>query len=364
VFLGLAGCFDPTNTPEDSTGTGDDTSADDADDDDDDDDGPTTSATDPTAESGDPSGPTTTAEDSSATDPDTGTSVTDDTGSPECPAPNTCADAAPDGWSGPVVVFRGDIDAPPPPCAVPYPIPELETFGDPSVPAGDCDCECTPPNDAFCDGGTVIYNTTSATCDTPSTNFFIEDGCAEFGGEFFSIRYFEFDGSGVQIFGGDCTPAATENIPPAEHGSIVVVCGGGDEDGTCDGDQVCVPAPESPFQDRLCVWQDGDVDCPADTAYTEKELYFDTISDDRDCSTCTCGPLGGTCDDAAVIMRADAGCAGAAGSIIGDAMCAQASIGADSAELTATPNPECAPTGGVLEGDVTELGPHTICCTP
>ena len=29
MFLGLAGCFDPTNTPEDSTGTGEDTSADD-----------------------------------------------------------------------------------------------------------------------------------------------------------------------------------------------------------------------------------------------------------------------------------------------------------------------------------------------
>ena len=53
-----------------------------------------------------------------------------------------------------------------------------------------------------------------------------------------------------------------------------------------------------------------------------------------------------------------------AGNIIGDAMCAQAGIGADSAELTASPNPECAPNGGDLEGDVTELGPHTICCTP
>lgn len=374
VLLVVGGCFDPTEPPPENETEGDTTSASA---DDDDDDGPTVSATmsasatDPTVgpddssgdPSGDPTGPTTTAEDSSATDPDSDTSTTD-TGDPGCLSPNTCVDAAPAGWSGPVVMFRGDVDARPPACAVPYPLPDLEAFGDLSVPAGDCDCDCTPPGDAYCDGGSVIYNQADAACNTPTTTFFVEDGCAEFGGEFFSIRYFEFDASTVQIFGSDCTPSAQETIPPAEHGSIVVVCGGASEEGTCeDGAQVCVPAADSPFQERLCIWQDGDVDCPAGS-YTEKEVYYDSFDDERDCSTCTCGPLGGSCDDPAVIMRANAGCGGTAGNIIGDAMCAQAGIGADSAELTASPDPSCAPNGGDLEGDVTELGPHTICCTP
>jgi hypothetical protein len=246
---------------------------------------------------------------------------------------------------------------------VPYAIPDLTAFGDLDVPAGDCGCECTPPADAFCDGGSVIYNSTSATCDTPSTIFFFQNGCAEFGGEFFSIRFFEFDATGVQVFGSDCTPQPNEVIPAPVHQSVVVACSGASEVGACDGPQLCLPGPEAPFQDRLCIWQDGDVDCPADTAYTNKEVYFDSLTDERDCSTCTCGALGGTCDNPTAIMRADPGCGGAAGTVLGDAECGQAGVAADSAELDAAVNPSCDPQGGVLEGDVVENGPHTVCCT-
>jgi hypothetical protein len=239
---------------------------------------------------------------------------------------------------------------------------ELDAFGDLDVPAGTCDCDCTPPADAHCDGGTVIYNSTSATCDMPTTNFAISDGCAEFNGEFFSIRFFEFDATGVQVFGSDCDAVAQENIPPATHQSAVLACGGASEAGTC-ATGVCVPEPAAPFQDRLCIWQDGDVECPADTGYTAKEVVFDSLSDDRDCSVCSCGALGGSCGTPTVTLRADPGCNGTAGVELGDGECGQAGVAADSAELNAAVDPSCPPQGGMLEGDVTENGPHTICCT-
>jgi hypothetical protein len=62
-------------------------------------------------------------------------------------------------------------------------------------------------------------------------------------------------------------------------------------------------------------------------------------------------------------MRADASCAGAAGTVLDPGECGQAGVAADSAELTAAPDPMCPPQGGALQGDVTENGPHTICCT-
>ncbi|HWB80325.1 MAG TPA: hypothetical protein VG755_35415 [Nannocystaceae bacterium] len=357
-----AGCFAPTHTDgqneSEGSGTGDTTGT-----------SATTASTSATTATSTSATTATTASD--ATDPGTETTDAPDTGStmseeesgdPGCPAPNVCVDAAPEGWSGPAVLFRGDAAGRPPVCASPYPVHELDGFGDLDVPAGTCDCDCTPPDDAHCDGGSVIYNVSDATCNTTDTIFTISDGCAEFGGEYFSVRYFEFDASDVQVFGSDCEPVAQENIPPATHQSLVLACGGASEAGTC-ATGVCVPEPASPFQDRLCIWQDGDVECPADTGYTAKEVAFDSLTDDRECSTCSCGALGGSCGAPTVTLRADNGCNGTAGITLDDGECGQAGVAANSAELTAAVDPSCTPAGGELGGEVTENGAHTICCT-
>ncbi len=370
---GVGGCFSPTQTnggsetggSSDGSGTGSGTVG--------------TTASTITATSSDPTGDPTTVADSgtssatASSDP-TGdpTTVADsgsagssgDTSSPGCDAPNRCVDPAPAGWSGPGASFLGDIDAATPPCASPYPLPALETEGGLDVPAASCDCDCTPPGDAYCDGGTVTYNQNSATCDLPATSYAISDGCADFGAEYFSIRYFEFDATGVQVFGSNCTAVSNFDIPAPSHQIAVVTCDGGDTVGSCDGDALCMPVPADPFQDRLCIWQDGDLECPADTVYTVKELYFDGVSDDRECSPCSCGALAGTCTNASVTLRADNACVGASGNAIAAGGCGNGgTVAPNSASLTATPNPSCTPGGGNLGGDVVEQGPHTLCCT-
>jgi hypothetical protein len=59
--------------------------------------------------------------------------------------------------------------------------------------------------------------------------------------------------------------------------------------GSCDGgDGVCIPRAPGGYDERLCIFAQGDNECPAG-AFSEKSLLFSAVQDDRGCTECECG---------------------------------------------------------------------------
>jgi hypothetical protein len=56
-----------------------------------------------------------------------------------------------------------------------------------------------------------------------------------------------------------------------------------------------VPAQKAPFDEQLCVYQRGDLACPAGP-YRNKSVYFTGVDDTRSCTACDCSsPTATTC---------------------------------------------------------------------
>jgi hypothetical protein len=143
-----------------------------------------------------------------------------------------------------------------------------------------------------------------------------------------------------------CAPAAT----PAASG--------------CDAGEVCAPVTALPFQTQTyCIARSGIQTCP--TSYPAQRIYYQSFTDTRACSPCTCGPASGaTCSGGSVNFYGAPTCSGgvtpmsvpeACGSLGG----ARVGIFSDAA----TPSGgRCVPDGGAPVGGFQGATPTTICC--
>jgi hypothetical protein len=140
----------------------------------------------------------------------------------------------------------------------------------------------------------------------------------------------------------------------------------------CDTGQACAPSLSEGF--RLCLYMKGDrpeVPCPAPDYPERFVVYAAPVQDTRGCSPCTCGePEGADCA-AYVSIFTDSACGapvGAATPTLDDPACVDipsgSALGSKSASLVVDKPGTCAPSGGEFVGDVTPVGPMTLCCTP
>src|SRR5439155_14169506 len=129
--------------------------------------------------------------------------------------------------------------------------------------------------------------------------------------------------------------------------------------------RVCAAKPSPPFGSSLCIWQKGDVACPG-APYSVKRIYYDSATDTRDCSACTCDPpTSVTCSGVKVATFADGECpANPAGSITASGAClsAPASTSVVQASSSSVGVGSCAAKAVTPIGSVTPTGPTTVCC--
>ncbi len=62
---------------------------------------------------------------------------------------------------------------------------------------------------------------------------------------------------------------------------------------------ICLPDDLIEPGFALCIFRNGEHDCPDDpgTLFTERHIFYQSVQDDRQCSTCTCGPpVGSLCN--------------------------------------------------------------------
>lgn len=317
--------------------------------------GTPTSTTDP----GDPSGDVTTDPTTGPTtgDPDTDSSGTDTGPAPDaCDPAEICAPDAPPGWSGPAAVYRGAAE--PPPCPGALPTIGFTATDDLSAAAAACTCDCGDAQGFSCSATVHEANSSCLLACFDCDNFTLDDGqCTALPS---ADTHFSVAPAVLDTTGASCAPSATESIPEPSWNTQVQGCDVPDEAATCDGGR-CTAAPSDPYA-AMCIYTDGDAMCP-EGSYTEREVVYTGLSDDRDCSACTCGAPQGSCNGTVYFQS---GCGGLPilYGTVGSGSCGNVGQQHDFMSYGADPDVGCAPSGGDPTGGAEGTGAITVCCLP
>lgn len=315
-----------------------------------------------------------TTQDPSDSDPTPGS--LDSSGEPPtCPAgTHVCVGEVPVGWTGPVALLPSVGEDPEPECAGDWDELSTTAFTDLQASAAQCDCECATSVNSAC---TTVTLTRSALADSDCSpvqaTWDTGTNCTAMPA---SSPDMQQAGNGhywravAEVTSGTCAPMPTESIEPAVFSVRTTLCasGGGTSAG-CEAEEQCLPVPDGDYDGRMCIWQTGDLQCPAG-AWTERSLLHQDIADDRDCTACSCGDAEGECHGSLGLANA-ANCSGqlVANIPIDSTECTQGvsnltSLGADVLGALTPDNPTCDPSNSTPIGDAEAVDPITVCCLP
>lgn len=293
---------------------------------------------------------------------DTGTgsdAAGDDAATPAC----DCVPSAPGGWDGPVLVYEGASAAPA--CGGAYPDEVAE--GGTALSADPASCStCTCSGTGDCDmplgfeSGGVDASCGGACLSSVTSNCALLSPSCVVGQATTWVENHPPANAGT-----GCAPSAqAPSVSAASWDANARACAPDVtlERAICDAGELC--APEGPFAGALCVYQDGDVACPA-SGYSDRHVYFTTIGDDRDCSACSCGA---ECDYTWHFFDgADTTCASPIASLTAAHQCVAVTPASDSIRVgaeIASPTGACIASGGDPTGSADAQTPITFCCLP
>jgi len=267
------------------------------------------------------------------------------------------------GWAGPVVLresadTKGAVE-----CPAEYPDATAAGGDDLAAPAAQCGCDCGDATGVECELSTTLRNWGSdSTCSigTPVTSHTLfATVCNPLGTIISDDSYFQVDP--VAIDGGSCLAEPSMQLAPAAFATAATTCGGAALLEGCGDAEVCAPRA---IGDTLCVWQDGDGDCP-EGFDGERRLYHRSIDDTRGCNECTCGDPVGLCDAANVTLFTNLCNPPVSGFIPATAECfAGSSFSTTSSGILGVgqPNAFCVANDPVATGSATPIEPVTVCC--
>jgi hypothetical protein len=269
-----------------------------------------------------------------------------------------CTVAAPNGWNGPVAWFNATGDTIPS-CAGPYATQASGGHAGINAPQAQCSCGCTGP--------------TNVQCNQVGVNYYSDTNCqTNVGGAGLPTNFCVNTGSGSSVsgqaqataFNGTCGTNPSKTLPSISWANSESVCtyNAPTDTGGCNSGALCMQQPTGGAYAKACVWQNGDVACPG-TPYTQKSVFYASVDDQRNCSTCTCTASAGTCTAQVTVYNA-AGCTSS--TFIGiatDGSCHQfAGVSAIAGAISVNPGTCSAGTTGGPTGAASATGPVTVCC--
>lgn len=293
----------------------------------------------------------------------------DDDGLADCDDPSckvagfACADPAPSGWTGPVIVKDGADAA----CDGAFSEELFRGGAQPSFEPAVCStCSCTTSSVSCGPASASVAITDAGACDLActSTKSVPDGGCVTFGAADVGaacvggVPMFASATALAGAWSGTCEPSAqTPSKPAASFSDSAVVCGPPGVGAGCDEGRGCVQTAEG----QRCIAHDGDIACPA--GFPQRTLRFATLDDTRDCTPCSCAD--GSCDGA-LEAHASADCSGAMSGDkpTGAASCDALGTGA-ALSLRYLPDASasaCSAVPSTPTGDVVGASPFTVCC--
>ncbi len=293
-----------------------------------------------------------------------------------------CVEAPPLGWSEPTLLWKGAIGSTPPACPAEAPVIGFQGFADLVVPPASCGaCSCDAAT-ATC-GITSSYTASSVACGATGVTSSFDapaswDGTCTNDGAFAAGQLCGTTTCAKSLTAGALTvqnegcAAVTAPppipTPPATWQTAVLACKRGSAVPCDDPGQVCAPVAVPPQGFTLCVYQDGDLDCPA--SFPNKLGVATGFDDQRGCSACTCGsPAGGLCV-ATLNVFTDNACTApllsipisSTGPACVDLVPPGPALGSKTVEKLKYLHGDCAAAGGDPMGDAVPTGAATFCC--
>lgn len=260
------------------------------------------------------------------------------------------------GWNGPVAFYSvagGTI----PSCAGAYATLAQSGHMGLNAPPAVCGCSCNGPTGEGC---------------FPDIDYFFDTNCGSYnqsdGLPFnFCTNVGTGNGSvkgkpGVAM-GGSCGPNPSKSIPTNSWSNSYATCSynAKTDTGGCQNSSLCVQSPGTGAWAKPCVWQMGDVSCPA--VYTQKATIYTSDTDSRGCTPCSCTYSPGSCTAPLTVWTAGS-CSGTSLAISTDNTCHQfAGWSAIAGSITNTAG-SCAGSSVTPNGTDVPAGPVTVCCTP
>jgi hypothetical protein len=287
---------------------------------------------------------------------------------------DVCVDQAPANWIGPIALYEGD-PATIPACTAPFSSEVLTLNGNltaSSATCSSCSCSASAP---YC--GTDVYGSdTVADCNagggvTSLTFVNTKTGCVRttaVNGYPAQSPFAAINGNQIGFSQIDCgpspqTPTATVPTPiwsKAARGCALPFPGANG----CGTGSVCSPAPEAPFNGKLCIYQTGDVACPSTGTYVVKRLYYGSLTDTRGCSDCSCTRIFGTGTNAILHVYSDTSCNTEVWAGVPPFGTCVSANGVSMNMTGTAAGGSCTVGGGQPTGTVTPTGQTTICCSP
>lgn len=291
-----------------------------------------------------------------------------------------CWPNPPMGWSAPGLLWFGSENNPPP-CPDVAPTVGYEGKGGLDAPAATCGaCSCVPPTGSCMPPTTITVG--NGTCSGTSTNHLSFDPPTDWNNGACSANM--TIPTGALCNGAPCVQSVTFGpLTMTETGCAPLLSGGSmvppptwsqfarsctSNGGMCASlGEICGPPPSPGFQ--VCIFQQGDMDCPSFSPYSEKHVFYQGVDDTRGCSPCTCSsPLGSTCSATASIYS-DLVCNDLVKSVMVDAIgphCVDvltgAALGGKAVELPVYTAGQCQPGGGAALGAAAPIYAATFCC--
>jgi hypothetical protein len=226
-----------------------------------------------------------------------------------------------------------------------------------AAPAAECECSCGFPDDVQCPTASIVYHYDNV-CDQSEGGSTLTNGSC---GTFYSGQGI----NSVRAYGNPpdnlaCAPSVAETIPPLGPMGATSLCMPESLGEACGERSSCLASAEL---NTYCVSREGDLPCPADSAYDHRTVIYSDFDDTRTCGACECGEPDVTCSG--IIRPYNDACTGPSFTFPIDDSCEQDVDDIyNSAIYTAgSASGSCAPSGGMPEGGVTPQQPTTLCCS-
>ncbi len=162
---------------------------------------------------------------------------------------------------------------------------------------------------------------------------------------------------------GACEKQESADIPVTEWAATITTCRLPEDTPGCEGGDICIPAAPAGFEQKWCLYRDGDAECPS-ADYPNKTVFWSNVDDTRACTDCSCGVATNSCEDAELLVFGEADCAGEPLAVLPsadgcvDVAMGQSVVGDFGSEaacpVTEAPEPE---------GSIAPSGPFTFCCS-